>query len=74
MTVNLLNTPFPMRGELARREPEMLEHWRKTRKWQSITEKRIKQNAAPMKNRRPKKPAVFGIKKHCSKIRIALAA
>ena len=36
MTVNLLNTPFPMRGELARREPEMLEHWRKTRLYRRI--------------------------------------
>ncbi len=26
-TLNLLQTPFPMRGDLARREPEMLKQW-----------------------------------------------
>ena len=37
-TLNLLDTPFPMRGDLARREPEMLRHWRDTRLYQRVRE------------------------------------
>ncbi len=30
-TLNLPETPFPMRGDLARREPEMLKRWQEKR-------------------------------------------
>ncbi len=36
VTLNLLKTPFPMRGDLAKREPEMLDLWHKTRLYQRI--------------------------------------
>ncbi len=35
-TLNLLDTPFPMRGNLAKREPAMLEAWRKKNLYQKI--------------------------------------
>ncbi len=35
-TLNLLDTPFPMRGDLARREPGMLAHWRETRLYERV--------------------------------------
>lgn len=38
MTLNLLDTPFPMRGDLARREPEMLALWRRTRLYARVRE------------------------------------
>ncbi len=38
-TVNLLDTPFPMRGDLARREPAMLEKWTKENRYQKLREK-----------------------------------
>lgn len=37
-TLNLPETPFPMRGELARREPEMLKRWQEKRLYQRIRE------------------------------------
>ncbi|MBC7945376.1 MAG: isoleucine--tRNA ligase [Burkholderiales bacterium] len=37
-TLNLPDTPFPMRGDLARREPAMLEQWRKQKLYQRIRE------------------------------------
>lgn len=38
MTLNLLDTPFPMRGNLAKREPQMLALWQKTRLYARIRE------------------------------------
>jgi isoleucyl-tRNA synthetase len=35
-TLNLTDTPFPMRGDLARREPEWVATWRKTRVYEAI--------------------------------------
>ena len=35
-TVNLPDTPFPMRGDLARREPEILAEWAQTRLYERI--------------------------------------
>lgn len=35
-TLNLLDTPFPMRGNLAKREPTMLETWQKKKLYQKI--------------------------------------
>lgn len=37
-TVNLLDTPFPMRGDLAKREPAMLDKWIKENRYQKIRE------------------------------------
>ena len=37
-TLNLPDTSFPMRGDLARREPAMLEQWRKQKLYQRIRE------------------------------------
>jgi isoleucyl-tRNA synthetase len=37
-TLNLLDTPFPMRGDLAKREPKMLEAWQARRIYQRIRE------------------------------------
>jgi isoleucyl-tRNA synthetase len=37
-TLNLPETPFPMRGDLAKREPGMLEQWRRRRHYQRIRE------------------------------------
>lgn len=37
-TVNLLDTPFPMRGDLAKREPKMLEKWTAQKRYQKIRE------------------------------------
>ncbi|HEX9180431.1 MAG TPA: class I tRNA ligase family protein, partial [Burkholderiales bacterium] len=37
-TLNLPDTPFPMRGDLARREPLMLKTWRETGLYQRIRE------------------------------------
>jgi len=37
-TLNLPDTPFPMRGDLAKREPKMLEQWRERRYYQRIRE------------------------------------
>src|SRR5215470_15471224 len=39
-TVNLPETAFPMRGDLARREPEILAHWEQTRLYHRIQEAR----------------------------------
>ncbi|WP_291988372.1 isoleucine--tRNA ligase [Luteitalea sp.] len=39
-TLNLLDTAFPMRGDLAKREPAVLEKWRETRLYQRIREAR----------------------------------
>ncbi|HSC22713.1 MAG TPA: isoleucine--tRNA ligase [Casimicrobiaceae bacterium] len=35
-TLNLPDTPFPMRGDLARREPEWVAQWRKNRVYEAI--------------------------------------
>ncbi len=35
-TLNLLDTPFPMRGNLAKREPNMLASWQKKKLYQKI--------------------------------------
>ncbi len=35
-TLNLPDTPFPMRGDLAKREPKMLEQWRERKFYQRI--------------------------------------
>jgi isoleucyl-tRNA synthetase len=37
-TLNLLDTPFPMRGDLARREPLMVKQWRERSVYQRIRE------------------------------------
>jgi len=37
-TLNLPDTPFPMRGDLAKREPGMLEQWNERRVYQRIRE------------------------------------
>jgi len=37
-TLNLPDTPFPMRGDLAKREPKMLEQWRERNIYQRIRE------------------------------------
>ena len=34
--LNLPNTPFPMRGNLAKREPKMLEQWQAQQRYQRI--------------------------------------
>lgn len=35
-TINLLDTPFPMRGDLAKREPVMLDKWTKQKRYQKL--------------------------------------
>ncbi len=35
-TLNLPDTPFPMRGDLARREPHWVEEWQRTRVYEAI--------------------------------------
>ena len=35
-TLNLSDTPFPMRGDLARREPEWARDWRERRVYEAI--------------------------------------
>ena len=37
-TLNLPDTPFPMRGDLARREPQMLKNWQERRFYERIRE------------------------------------
>ena len=37
-TLNLPNTDFPMRGDLAKREPAMLKHWQDIDLYQKIRE------------------------------------
>ncbi|MDD3265784.1 MAG: isoleucine--tRNA ligase [Burkholderiales bacterium] len=37
-TVNLQDTTFPMRGDLAKREPQMLEKWTKQKRYEKIRE------------------------------------
>ncbi len=37
-TLNLPDTPFPMRGNLARREPEWIEAWQQSGLYQRIRE------------------------------------
>ncbi len=39
-TVNLPDTPFPMRGDLATREPEILAEWEQTKLYERIQESR----------------------------------
>jgi isoleucyl-tRNA synthetase len=41
-TVNLPETPFPMRGDLATREPEILADWEQSRLYERIQEARAK--------------------------------
>ncbi|MDO4997290.1 MAG: isoleucine--tRNA ligase [Neisseria sp.] len=38
-TVNLLDTPFPMRGDLAKREPAWLKQWYEQKRYQKLREK-----------------------------------
>ena len=38
-TLNLPETPFPMRGDLAKREPGWIERWQKTRLYERLREK-----------------------------------
>ena len=38
-TVNLLDTPFPMRGDLAKREPAWLKSWYELKRYQKLREK-----------------------------------
>ena len=38
-TINLLETPFPMRGDMVKREPSMLERWTKENRYQKVREK-----------------------------------
>jgi isoleucyl-tRNA synthetase len=38
-TLNLPETPFPMRGDLARREPQWLKRWEETRLYEHIRER-----------------------------------
>ena len=35
-TLNLPDTPFPMRGDLARREPVLVEDWKKRKVYEAI--------------------------------------
>ena len=35
-TLNLPDTPFPMRGDLARREPGWVDEWRRTQVYEAI--------------------------------------
>lgn len=35
-TVNLLDTPFPMRGDLAKREPNWLAQWQQQQRYQKL--------------------------------------
>jgi len=35
-TLNLPDTPFPMRGDMAKREPQMLANWQKAQRYQKI--------------------------------------
>jgi isoleucyl-tRNA synthetase len=37
-TLNLPDTPFPMKGDLARREPGWIESWQRTRLYERIRE------------------------------------
>ena len=37
-TLNLFDTPFPMRGDLAKREPAMLKAWQEKHVYQRIRE------------------------------------
>lgn len=37
-TLNLTDTPFPMRGDLARREPQWVAAWQQTRLYERIRE------------------------------------
>jgi len=39
-TLNLLDTPFPMRGDLARREPAMIARWQSEKLYQRIRQRR----------------------------------
>src|SRR5687768_5246502 len=40
-TLNLPDTPFPMRGDLAKREPQMLRRWQERRFYERIREKSV---------------------------------
>ncbi len=37
-TLNLPDTPFPMRGDLAKREPGWVKHWQETKRYEKIRE------------------------------------
>ena len=39
-SLNLPRTPFPMRADLARREPQMLRHWKELELYQKLRERR----------------------------------
>ncbi len=38
-TLNLTDTPFPMRGDLPKREPTWVAHWQKSQRYEKIREK-----------------------------------
>ena len=40
-TINLLETPFPMRGDLAKREPLMIDRWNKEERYSKLRQKCI---------------------------------
>ena len=46
-TLNLPKTDFPMRADLARREPEWLARWARERQYERILEARRRGGAAP---------------------------
>ncbi len=46
-TLNLPKTEFPMRADLARREPEWLARWEREKQYERILEARLAQEAAP---------------------------
>jgi isoleucyl-tRNA synthetase len=46
-TLNLPKTEFPMRADLARREPEWLARWARDKQYEKILEAREKEGAAP---------------------------
>ena len=40
-TVNLLDTPFPMRGDLAKREPAWLKSWYEQKRYQKLRQNSV---------------------------------
>ena len=42
--VNLLDTPFPMRGDLAKREPQWVAQWQKQKRYEKIRQVAAEQN------------------------------
>jgi isoleucyl-tRNA synthetase len=46
-TLNLPKTEFPMRADLAKREPEWLSRWARERQYERLLEQRLAEEAAP---------------------------